>query len=141
MMPPPGNNPKGHREFSRPRSDAHSANAQAHSSVQFGPVGRWWDNRSVVQSVGLSRDQQLRMDSIFNANKPAILSSYKTFLKEQSNLQALNKKKDVDQQQLFAAIDSVNQARATLQKATAQMLLQIKQQMAPEQIEKLEKIP
>jgi Spy/CpxP family protein refolding chaperone len=140
-MMPPGNNPEGHREFSHSRSDAHSANNQARSSVQFGPVGRWWDNKSVVRSIGLSRDQQQRMDSIFDANKPAILSSYKTFLQEQSKLQALNKKKDVDQQQLFAAIDSVNQARATLQKATAQMLLQIKQQMAPEQVEKLEKIP
>lgn len=117
-----------------------TAPATAHSSVQFGPVGRWWDNRSIGRSIGLSREQQKRMDTIFDASKPAIVSSYKNFLKEQSKLQALNKESNVDQEHLFAAIDSVNQARAALQKATAQMLLQIKQQMEPAQIEKLEKL-
>ena len=108
--------------------------------MQLGPVGRWWDDKSVTQSIGLQRAQQQKMDSIFNANKPAILSTYKTFLSEQAKLNALNKNPNVDQTQLFNAIDSVNQARAALQKATAQMLLQIRQEMKPDQIEKLEKL-
>lgn len=112
-----------------------------HSSLQFGPVGRWWDDRTVVQSIGLRREQQRQMDTIFNANKPAIVSSYKTFLNEQEKLKAMNKDPNVDQTQLFTTIDQVNQARAALQKATAQMLLQIRQQMSPDQIEKLEKLP
>lgn len=117
------------------------ADTAAHSNVQFGPVGRWWDDRTVVQSIGLRREQQRQMDTIFNANKPAILSSYKTYLGEQAKLKALNKSPKVDQARLFSAIDDVNQARAALQKATAQMLLQIRQQMSSEQIEKLEKLP
>lgn len=119
----------------------HRSNNAAHSSVQFGPVGRWWDDRTVVQSIGLRHEQQRQMDTIFNANKPAIVSSYKTFLNEQAKLKALNKDPKVDQTRLFTAIDEVNQARAALQKATAQMLLQIRQQMSPDQIEKLEKLP
>ncbi len=141
---PPNGPPRhggGHGDPSRPRADAQQNGNGAHSSVQFGPVGRWWDDKSVMQSVGLAREQQRKMDTIFNANKPAILSTYKTFLSEQAKLNALNKDPKVNQTQLFSAIDSVNQARAALQKATAQMLLQIRQEMKPDQIEKLEKIP
>jgi Spy/CpxP family protein refolding chaperone len=80
------------------------------------------------------------MDVIFNANKPAILEAYKTFLSEQSKLNAINKNPQADQASTFAAIDAVNNARASLQKATAQMLLQIRKEMDPGQIAKLEKI-
>jgi hypothetical protein len=80
------------------------------------------------------------MDATFNANKPAILASYKAFLSEQSKLEKIGKDPQVDQARLFAAIDAVNQARASLQKATSQMLLQIRQQMDPDQIAKLEKL-
>ena len=80
------------------------------------------------------------MDVIFDANKPAILQSYKTLLSEQSKYDKISKDPKVDQATLFAAIDSVSKARASLQKATAQMLLQIRQQMAPDQIAKLEKL-
>jgi hypothetical protein len=80
------------------------------------------------------------MDAIFNANKPAILASYKAFLSEQSKLEALNKDPQVDKARLFAVIDAVSQARASLQKATSQMLLEIRQQMNSDQIVKLEKL-
>jgi hypothetical protein len=110
------------------------------NTLQFGPVGRWWDNRSVVQAIGLRREQQKRMDAIFDAHKPAILDSYKVFLKAQTDLTAVNKDPQPNKDRLFSAIDAVNQARASLQKATSAMLLQIKQEMDPDQISKLEKI-
>jgi hypothetical protein len=80
------------------------------------------------------------MDAIFNANKPAILASYKAFLSEQSKLDGIGKDPQADKARLFAAIDAVSQARASLQKATTQMLIEIRQQMNSDQIEKLEKI-
>jgi Spy/CpxP family protein refolding chaperone len=119
---------------------AHTTNGAAHSSVQFGPVGRWWDDKSVVKSVGLSQDQQKKMDGIFDANKSAIKDSYTTFLAEKAKLEKINKDPHSDQATVFAAIDAVNKAHAALEKATAQMFLQIKQQMAPAQISKLEKL-
>ena len=108
--------------------------------MQFGPIGRWWDNKTVVHTVGITTDQQRRMDTIFNASKPAILSTYQTYLKEQARLTALSHDTQATQETTFAAIDAVNQARAALQKATAQMYLQIRQQMNPDQIQKLEKL-
>jgi Spy/CpxP family protein refolding chaperone len=103
-------------------------------------VGRWWDEKTVVRAVGLGKAQQKQMDATFNADKPGILSSYKTFLNEQAKLNALSKDPNADKERLFAAIDAVNQARAALQKATTQMQLQIRQQMSPDQIQKLEKL-
>jgi Spy/CpxP family protein refolding chaperone len=135
--PPDGNGPRAQRHSA---SESGRASHSMHSSVQFGPVGRWWDNKTVVTSIGLGKEQQRKMDVIFNSNKPAILASYKTFLSEQAKLTALNKDPNVDQARLFATIDAVSQARASLQKATAQMLLQIRQQMSPDQIEKLQKL-
>jgi Spy/CpxP family protein refolding chaperone len=111
-----------------------------HSGLQFGPEGRWWDDKSVERSIGLRKDQKQRMDKIFDANKPAILASYKAFLGEQSKLDALNKDSQVDKTRLFAAIDAVSQARAALQKANSQMLLDIRKELDPDQMDKLEKL-
>ena len=135
--------PSGTRE---PRHSEHSKGRNARppqqrNALQFGPVGRWWDDRSVMQSIGLRREQQRRMDAIFDHHKPVILDSYKVFLKAQSDLTAANKDPQAGKDRLFSAIDAVNQARASLQKATSAMLLQIKQEMDPDQINKLEKIP
>jgi len=80
------------------------------------------------------------MDSIFKANKPAIVASYRTYLQEKAKLDSLSNQNSVDKATMFAAIDSVNEARANLQKATTQMLLEIRGEMDPEQIKKLEKI-
>lgn len=117
----------------------HAANA-SHNALQFGPAGRWWDDRSVVQAIGLRREQQKRMDAIFDANKSAILDNYKTFLKAQNNLASVNKDPQVDKSAVFAAIDAVNEARSALQKATSAMLLQIRKEMDAGQVTKLESV-
>ncbi len=133
--------PGGPRERHQPEhGKGRPATVPRHNALQFGPVGRWWDDRSVIQAIGLRREQQRRMDAIFDSHKPAILDSYKGFLKAQTNLAAVNKDPQASKDTLFAAIDAVNQARASLQKATSAMLLQIRKEMEPDQVDKLEKI-
>ena len=123
----------------RPQNNASpDRGGQPRNALQLGPAGRWWDDKSVVANVGISHDQQKKMDSIFNANRPAIVNSYKAFLKAQEHLQSVNKAAHPDQAEVFTAIDAVNQARGDLQKAASAMLLQIRGEMTPEQIEKLE---
>lgn len=133
----PGNLHTPHRADRQTRN---AAGAPPHNALQFGPVGRWWDNHSVVQQLGLRRDQQIKMDSIFDANKPAILASYKNFLKAQENLTKVNKDTTADKATVFAAIDAVNNARGDLQKTTSAMLMQIRGEMSPDQIAKLEQV-
>ena len=126
----------------RPPAAGRTQNAtpQTNGGVQFGPVGRWWDDRSVIRTVGISSDQKRKLDSVFDSNKPAILAAYKNFLNEQSKLAAVSKDPNADQAKVFAAIDAVNQARAALQKTTAQMYIELKRQMSAEQIEQVEKL-
>ena len=140
---PEGPNSSNHPNAQRghhPDATKGKVSSPPHNALQFGPVGRWWDNKTVVQAVGLRKEQAKRMDDIFDANKPAILDSYKTFLKVQSNLATVNKDPQASKDQVFAAIDALNQARSSLQKATSAMLLQIRHEMDPDQINKLEKI-
>lgn len=109
-------------------------------STRLGPSGRWWDNSGVARSVGLRRDQQKRMDSIFNSSKPALIQTYQTLQREEAKLASISKQAHPDKTELFAAIDSVNQARASLEKVTTQMLLQIRQEMDSEQIGRMESL-
>lgn len=136
--PPPPGSPGGPPSPGGPHAGGGSHSG--HDGVQFGPVGRWWDDKLVAKTIGLSSDQKKKMDAIFDAHKPEIVSTYKAFLKEQARLESLSKDPHADQVQTFAQIDAVNQARAALQKATAQMFLEIRQQMDPDQIDKLEKL-
>jgi len=135
--PPP---PSGGPGNQPPNPGAGATSGAARAGSPFGPPGRWWDDKAVSSAIGLRKDQQKKMDAIFDASKPAILSSYKTLLSEQAKLDALNKQPQADTASLFATIDAVNQARASLQKATTEMLLQIRSQMAPDQILKLQKV-
>jgi len=91
-------------------------------------------------SIGLTKDQQRKMDDIFNKNKPALQDKYNAFLMEQSKLEALMNIPQPDKQRLFTQIDAVNQARAALEKVNTQMLLQIRQQMQPDQVARLDKL-
>ena len=141
-VPPPG--PRDdHRgvNASRPMNGSKTdRSSRSHNGLQFGPVGRWWDNKSVVSNIGITHDQQKKMDGIFDANRSTIVSSYKAYLKAQEHLDALNKSANPDQSQVFSAIDSVNQARSDMQKAASAMLLQIRKEMSADQIDKLSKL-
>jgi len=140
-FPPPGGPPPGGWGAGGPGGPPNGNFAQHSASIKSSRAGRWWDDKMTVQTIGLRREQQRSMDAIFNANKPAILASYKSLLSEKSKLEEISRDSHVDQVKLFAAIDAVSQARAALQKATSQMLLQVRQQMDPGQVRKLEALP
>ncbi|HEY5330066.1 MAG TPA: periplasmic heavy metal sensor [Acidobacteriaceae bacterium] len=131
---PPGGRggvPSGGRAADVPRPSTHTP---------LGPPGRWWDDRNFALSIGLSKNQQRKMDATFNKNKPALLERYNNLQMEQSKLEALMNLSQPDKARLFAQIDAVNQARAALEKVNTQMLLQIRQEMQPDQIARLDKL-
>ena len=110
-----------------------------HGGIQLGPPGRWWDDKDFAKSLGLRKDQQKKMDSVFDANKGAILDSYKALQKQESNLEATTRESKLDEEKIFAAIDAVNQARSCLEKANAHMLLMVRQEMDADQLSRMEK--
>jgi Spy/CpxP family protein refolding chaperone len=144
---PPTGNPSGNFSNSTngggPMSPTASRSASVTSAngVKLGPTGRWWDEKTFTRTIGISRDQQRKMDAIFDANKPAIIETYKTLETQKAKYAALSSNPQADKNELFANIDAVNQARAALQKANTQMLLQIRDQLSKDQVSKLENLP
>ena len=136
---PPHNNP-GNMPSVTP-TPPRSPSITTSNGIKLGPPGRWWDDKEFIRAIGLRKDQQKKMDAIFNENKPSIIETYKAFEAEQAKLDAISKDTPVDKARMFAAIDAVNQARAALAKANTQMLLQIRDELDATQVAKLEKLP
>ena len=107
--------------------------------LQLGPPGqRWWDDRGFVKNLKLRPDQQSRMDAIFEQNRGALLSHFENLQQAETEMEQLSNSSVPDEGALFAQIDRVAQARAELEKANTHMLLQIRKEMDPDQIKRLE---
>ncbi len=108
------------------------------SPLHMGPPGRWWDDPDFVKRLGLSEDQQKKMDEIFNTNRLKLIDQFAALQKEEVIMEPLVAADPPDEGKLLAQIDRVAQARAELEKANARMLLGIRRQLTHEQWLKLE---
>jgi Spy/CpxP family protein refolding chaperone len=108
------------------------------SSLQLGPAGRWWDNKSYAKSIGLKHEQQQRMDAVFNANKATLFNTYRTLKAEEQKLDALQRAESPDEDAIRKQIDTVNALRGQLQKQSATLALALRKELTPEQVQQLE---
>jgi hypothetical protein len=108
------------------------------SSSSSGLSGRWWDNKGMARSLGLNGDQQKRMDHVFSQNRDTLQQRYDAFVKQQAKLDALKRDSTASENDLFTEIQRTAQARAELEQAYTHMQLQIKGELTPEQVNKLE---
>src|SRR6201996_1453108 len=92
-------------------------------AFRMGPRGRWWDNPEVAQKVGLSTDQQKKMDEIFLQSRLKLIDEHASVEKEEAILEPLLSADQPDESRILAQIDKVAQSRAELEKANARMLL------------------
>lgn len=122
-----------------PGSGNQSTVSTMHPGLQLGPPGRWWDDKSFARSLKLRTDQQIKMDSIFEQNRAALLSRYQGLQQAEAQMEEISRTPAPDEAILFAGIDRVAQARAELEKATTHYLLQIRKEMDADQIQRLEK--
>jgi Spy/CpxP family protein refolding chaperone len=125
----------GPRGFDRSNADSRS---QSRMGLQLGLSGRWWDDHGTARKLHLNSDQQARMDGIFEANRPALTSAYTNLQHEELNLAGLSHADLQDESKVFAAIDRVSHARSDLEKQYAHTLLQLRQQLDPQQLDALE---
>jgi Spy/CpxP family protein refolding chaperone len=119
------------------RSEA-GPRSQPRMGLQLGLGGRWWDDHHTAHKLNLSSDQQQRMDNIFETNKPTLVNLYTNLQHEELNLASLSPVDLKDESKVFAAIDRVSHASSDLEKENAHMLLQIRQQLNPDQIQALD---
>jgi Spy/CpxP family protein refolding chaperone len=111
---------------------------QPRMGLQLGLGGRWWDDHKIGRKLSLSPDQQHRMDNIFEANKPTLIALYGNLQREEVNLASISRTDLQDESKVLAAIDRVAHARNDLEKENVHILLQIRQQLAPQQLEALD---
>ena len=128
--------PANRGNFGHPSPEFHG---QPRMGLQLGLGGRWWDDHDNVRKLKLNPDQQHRMDEIFETNKPTLLNLYTNLQREETGLGTLSAADLQDETKVFAAIDRVSHARADLEKENAHILLQIRQQLDPQQLETLDK--
>ena len=103
-----------------------------------GAPGRWWKNPEMVQKLGLTTDQQKKMDDIFQQNRLKLIDLNASLQKEETIMEPLMEADQPDEAKILEQIDRVAQARAELEKADARMLLGIRRALSPEQWKKLQ---
>jgi len=103
-----------------------------------GPPGRWWMDPTLVQKLGLTADQQKRIDTLFQQSRLKLIDLSAGLQKEEAILEPLVEADRPDEAQVLAQIDRVAQARAELEKANARMLLGFRGVLTQEQWKKLQ---
>jgi periplasmic protein CpxP/Spy len=102
--------------------------------------GKWWDDSQTAQKVGLSADQQKKMDDIFQQNRLKLIDLNAALQKQEEVMRPLMEAEQPDEGKILAQIDAIAQARAELEKGNARMLLGIRQVMTPDQWTKLKAV-
>lgn len=102
-------------------------------AFHFGPHGRWWNNPEWAQKLGLTPDQQKKMEAIFEQSRPSLMDLSSTVRKEETAMGPLLAADQPDEGTILAQIDRVAQARAELEKANARMLLGLRRVLTPDQ--------
>jgi len=106
-------------------------------SFRGGGPGRWWHNPEMAQKLGLSPEQQQKMDDIFQQHRLHLIDLNAALEKEEAVMEPLMQADQPDEAKILAQIDRVAQARAELEKANARMLLGIRRVLTPDQWKKL----
>lgn len=130
----PGTFPRG----GPPPAEGNSPGSSMRGGLQLGPPGRWWNDKKFAKSLGLNGDQQKRMDTVFGQNRDALLSRNDALQRAEGRLEAVTRSGKPSETAVFSEIDRVAQARADLEKAYAHMLLQLRDEMTPEQVGRLD---
>ncbi len=102
-------------------------------AFHLGPRGRWWNNPEYAQKLGLSADQQKRMEAVFEQNRSGLMDLLSAVRKEEMVMEPLLSADQPDETKVLAQIDRVAQARAQLEKANARMLLGMRRILTPDQ--------
>jgi periplasmic protein CpxP/Spy len=103
-----------------------------------GPPGRWWMDPGLVQKLGLTGDQQKRIDALFQQNRLKLIDLSAGLQKEEAILEPLLEADRPEESQVLAQIDRIAQARAELEKANARMLLGFRGVLTLDQWKKLQ---
>jgi len=107
-------------------------------AMHFGPRGRWWSDPDVAQRIGLTSDQQKKMDELFQQSRLKLIDLSAAVQKQEAVLEPLLAADPPDEPKILSQIDRIAQARGELEKANARMLLGLRSLLTQEQWKKLQ---
>ncbi len=101
------------------------------------PPDRWWDDPHMAQTLKIAPAQQTKMDSIFESSRLSLIDAFASVEKAEVTLEPLMEAEQPNEAAILAQIDHVAEARATLEKARARMLLSLRAQLTHDQWDQL----
>jgi len=117
-----------------------AANGSPLASLRATVTGTFWRNGKWVEELGLSTDQQSRMDDIFQQYRLRLIDLTASLQKEELILEPYlgsTRPSPEAEAKILTQIDRIAEARAELEKANSRMLIHILQVLTPEQWSKL----
>ena len=109
------------------------------SGLWAAPPGKWWDNPEMRARLGITADQQKKMDDVFQQSRLKLIDLHAALEKEEATLEPMINGATLDDSKLLPQIDRVVQARAELEKAHARLLLGIRHVLTQDQWTLLER--
>ena len=101
------------------------------------PPGKWWKNEQIVQTLGLSPDQQQKLDDIMYAHLEQMIDLKAGFEKEELRLKQLLDQPKIDEKKLLDQATRAIEAQNKLQLSRAAMFVKVRMLLTPEQWEKI----
>lgn len=95
--------------------------------------GKWWNNSELASAIGLTVSQVREIENTFQNYRARLVEQQSVLLKQEAELTPLIEAAHPDVAQVTAQIDKVAQARATLEKLNAKMLLAIRRVLKADQ--------
>ena len=102
------------------------------------PPGKWWTDGELSRKLGLTAEQQRRMDDIFQQSRVKLVDLMAAVRREEAILVPLAQADAPDDGKILAQIDRIAQARADLEKANARFLLALRHVLTVDQWQKLQ---
>ena len=100
---------------------------------QGGPAGKWWDNPEMSKKLGITADQQKKMDDVFQQNRVKLIDLHAALDREEAVFDPLWQAAQLDDSKILPEIDRIAQARADLEKAESRLLLGLRHVLTIEQ--------
>lgn len=95
--------------------------------------GKWWTKRPIIKELNLSADQQSRIEACWAQRNKVLVGQQEELRKRQQELAEMVDKDVIDEAAAMKLLEEVQQLRASLERNTFLMRIQIKNLLTPEQ--------
>jgi len=97
------------------------------------PRGKWWQNEKVVADLGLTQDQQAKLDDLMFAHRDKMIDLKAALEKAELRLRETMDRPVLNEKEVLDLVDKTIAARGLLQKDRVTMLVKVRGVLTPEQ--------